>query len=110
MDLQPLLVALMSENNDIRTQAEKSLNEEWLLKASDTLLLQLAAQSRVAESETVAIDIRSDIRYGRLQWCCYAGWLLRHSKARTIQKPFGVELERLLNNKSEQRYWRDMKR
>lgn len=55
MDLQPLLVALMSENNDIRTQAEKSLNEEWLLKASDTLLLQLAAQSRVAESDSTIV-------------------------------------------------------
>ena len=53
MDLQPLLVALMSENNDIRSQAEKSLNDEWLQNASDSLLLQLAAQTRVAESETV---------------------------------------------------------
>ena len=53
MDLQPLLVALMSENNDIRSQAEKSLNDEWLQNASDSLLIQLAAQSRIAESETV---------------------------------------------------------
>ena len=53
MDLQPLLVALMSDNNDVRSQAEKSLNDDWLHNASDSLLLQLAAQSRVAESETV---------------------------------------------------------
>jgi hypothetical protein len=53
MDLQPLLVALMSENNDVRSQAEKSLNDDWLQNASDSLLLQLAAQSRVADSETV---------------------------------------------------------
>ena len=53
MDLQPLLVALMSENNDIRQQAEKSLNDDWLQNASDSLLVQLATQGRVAESETV---------------------------------------------------------
>jgi hypothetical protein len=53
MDLHPLLVALMSENNDVRAQAEESLNNEWLHKAPDSLLLQLAAQGRVAESETV---------------------------------------------------------
>jgi hypothetical protein len=44
---------LMSENNDIRSQAEKSLNDDWLQKAPDSLLIQLAAQTRVAESETV---------------------------------------------------------
>ena len=54
MDLQTLLVALMSENNDVRSQAEKSLNDEWLQNAPDSLLLQLGAQSRVAESETVS--------------------------------------------------------
>lgn len=53
MDLQPLLVALMSENNDVRTQAETTLNEQWLQNASDHLLVQLAAQGRMAESETV---------------------------------------------------------
>ena len=53
MDLQPLLVALMSENNDVRTQAETTLNDQWLQNASDSLLLQLAAQGRLAEAETV---------------------------------------------------------
>ena len=53
MDLQQILVALMSEDNDIRTKAETVLNEEWLHKASDTLLLELAAQSRSAESDDV---------------------------------------------------------
>jgi len=57
MDLQTLLVALMSENNDIRSQAEKSLNDEWLKNAPDSLLLQLGAQSRVAESETVSCAV-----------------------------------------------------
>ena len=53
MDLQPLLVALMSNDNDIRQQAEKSLNDEWLENAPDSLLLQLAKQTRVGETETV---------------------------------------------------------
>ena len=53
MDLQPLLVALMSDSNDIRQQAEKSLNDEWLENAPDSLLLQLAKQTRVGETETV---------------------------------------------------------
>jgi hypothetical protein len=54
MDIQPLLVALMSENNDIRQQAETSLNDDWLQKASDSLLLQLAMQTGIADSETVS--------------------------------------------------------
>lgn len=57
MDIQPLLVALMSEHNDVRSQAEKSLNDDWLQNASDQLLVQLATQSRVAESETVALAL-----------------------------------------------------
>jgi hypothetical protein len=44
---------LMSENNEIRSRAEKSLNEEWLQKSSDSLLLQLVAQCRGAEKDTV---------------------------------------------------------
>ena len=55
MDLQPLLVALMSDNNDIRQQAEKSLNDEWLENAPDSLLLQLAKQTRVGETDTVRV-------------------------------------------------------
>ena len=61
MDLQPLLVALMSDNNDIRQQAENSLNDEWLERAPDALLLQLTKQTRVGGTETVfgpaAVDV-----------------------------------------------------
>jgi hypothetical protein len=53
MDLTPLLNALMSENNDIRSQAEKSLNDDWIARASDSLLVQLARHTRIGESETV---------------------------------------------------------
>lgn len=72
MDLQTLLVALMSENNDIRSQAEKSLNDEWLQKAPDSLLLQLGAQSRVADSDTVNSDpyALSNFRSDRLLLFC----------------------------------------
>jgi importin-5 len=52
MVLQPLLVALMSEDNDVRQQAEKSLNDEWL-QSSDQLLIQLVNQIRIADNETV---------------------------------------------------------
>lgn len=73
MDLQTLLVALMSEHNDIRSQAEKSLNDEWLQNAPDSLLLQLGAQSRVADSETVHSDpsAQSNLRSDRLLLFCY---------------------------------------
>jgi hypothetical protein len=53
MDFQSLLVALMSENNDIRAQAEKSLNDDWLQAHSDQTLIELARQMRVADSEIV---------------------------------------------------------
>jgi hypothetical protein len=53
MDLQPLLTALMSEDNDVRAQAEKSLNDDWLQNASDQLLIQLVTQTRIADNETV---------------------------------------------------------
>jgi len=57
MDLQPLLVALMSEDNEVRQQAEKSLNDEWLQNASDQLLIQLVTQTRFADSETVRSSV-----------------------------------------------------
>jgi hypothetical protein len=72
MDLQTLLVALMSENNDIRSQAEKSLNDEWLKNAPDSLLLQLGAQSRVAESETVSCAIQPYLTSGSIIRRCAA--------------------------------------
>jgi len=75
MDLQPLLVALMSSDNDIRQQAEKSLNDEWLENAPDSLLLQLAKQTRVGETETVRPQYGGMLtsRFDLLQLCCYDG-------------------------------------
>ena len=73
MDLQPLLVALMSDNNDIRQQAEKSLNDEWLENAPDSLLLQLAKQTRVADTETVRCPCMEGVltcRFDLLHLCC----------------------------------------
>jgi hypothetical protein len=52
----------MSDNNDIRAQAEKSLNDEWLENAPDSLVLQLAQKTRVGDSETVFIILSRD-------WC-----------------------------------------
>ena len=66
MDLQTLLVALMSENNDVRSQAEKSLNDQWLQNAPDSLLVQLGVQSRVAESETVCADTYRSLTLGSI--------------------------------------------
>lgn len=72
MDLQTLLVALMSENNDVRSQAEKSLNDEWLQNAPDSLLVQLGAQSRVAESETVCAANWPCLTLGPIVCCSVA--------------------------------------
>ena len=114
MDLQPLLVALMSENNDMRSQAEKSLNDEWVQNASDSLLLQLATQTRIADSETVRPHLcRQHIltfRFGLLQLYYYDEWDLKRIKRRMIHRQFGRDLQILRNNKSKQHYWRDMKR
>jgi len=54
MDFQSLLVALMSENNDIRAQAETALNDDWLQSHSDQTLIELARQMRIADSEIVS--------------------------------------------------------
>jgi hypothetical protein len=53
MDLTPLLTALMSGNNDIRAQAEQSLNDDWIATGPDALLVQLARQTRLGADETV---------------------------------------------------------
>jgi hypothetical protein len=105
MNIQPLLVALISENNDIRQQAEKSLNDEWLQNASDQLLLQLATQTRVAESETVLqVNELFDVRFDLLLWSCCVESLSRRTRRKTMLKQFGVHPLKQLNNKSKQPY------
>jgi len=53
MALVPLLNALMSGNNEIRSQAEQSLNDHWIAHDADSLLIQLATQTRLGGDETV---------------------------------------------------------
>ncbi|BFZ56430.1 importin subunit beta-3 [Savitreella phatthalungensis] len=48
-DLVTLLSALTSVDNNVRTQAEKSLNEEWIAQRPDVLLVGLAEQAGAAQ-------------------------------------------------------------
>jgi importin-5 len=90
MDLQRLLGALMSEDNDIRSQAESVLNEQWLHKAPDALLVQLAAQSRVAESDTVR-PLHPTLECSSSQVRSFAVVLLRRVAFKTYNKDDDAE-------------------
>jgi importin-5 len=56
-NLQQLLAGLESSDNRIRTQAEDSLNNEWISGRPDMLLSGLAEQVRWAEAPGVSLSL-----------------------------------------------------
>ena len=54
--LQQLLLGLESSDNSIRSEAEKSLNNDWILARPDFLLSGLAEQVRAADSPAVSLS------------------------------------------------------
>ena len=52
--LAELLVALQSTDNSERTRAEQQLNDEWVAKRPDVLLMGLAEQMQGSQDEGVS--------------------------------------------------------
>lgn len=52
--LQQLLLGLESSDNNIRAEAEQSLNNDWISGSPDFLLSGLAEQVRAADSPSVS--------------------------------------------------------
>ena len=52
--LAQVLQALQSTDNTIRSQAEKSLNDEWVNQRPDMLLMGLAEQMQGSQDEVVS--------------------------------------------------------
>lgn len=52
--LAQLLQGLQSTDNTVRSQAESNLNEEWVQKRPDVLLMGLAEQMQGAQDEGVS--------------------------------------------------------
>lgn len=60
-ELSQLLSSLTSPDNNIRSAAEKSLNQDWIgggKEKQEVLLVGLAEQSVYAESNTVSVPKR----------------------------------------------------
>lgn len=52
--LSQLLVALSAADNNVRSQAETQLNDDWVPNRRDVLLMGLAEQLQGAEDATVS--------------------------------------------------------
>lgn len=52
--LDQILQALQSTDNNVRSQAEKNLNEDWLNQRPDMLLMGLAEQMQGSQDEGVS--------------------------------------------------------
>lgn len=52
--LNQVLQALQSTDNTVRTQAEKTLNDEWINQRPDMLLMGLAEQMQGSQDEGVS--------------------------------------------------------
>ena len=60
--LGPLLSALSSPDNAIRTQAEDQLNNDWVAQRPEVLLMGLVEQMQESDNQTV----RNTLRQSRL--------------------------------------------
>ena len=94
--LGPLLSALSSSDNAIRSQAEDQLNNDWVAQRPEVLLMGLVEQMQDSQTETVSVQSRfRERKLTTIQTRSFAAVLFRRIAAKPNKAPPATERREL---------------